>query len=51
MAANNLLEIKNLKIEVRVTRTKQLSIVDSATLIVKPGQIIGLIGEPCCVVL
>ena len=45
MAANNLLEIKNLKIEVRVTRTKQLSIVDSATLIVKPGQIIGLIGE------
>ncbi len=45
MAANNLLEIRNLKIEVRVTRTKQLSIVDSATLIVKPGQIIGLIGE------
>jgi len=45
MAANNLLEIRNLKIDVRVTRTKQLSIVDSATLIVKPGQIIGLIGE------
>jgi len=45
MAPNNLLEIRNLKIDVRVTRMKQLSIVDSATLIVKPGQIIGLIGE------
>jgi len=45
VAANNLLEIRNLKIDVRVTRTKRLSIVDSATLIVEPGQIIGLIGE------
>ncbi|MEI7697458.1 MAG: ABC transporter ATP-binding protein [Actinomycetes bacterium] len=45
MASNNLLEIRNLKIDVRVTRTKRLSIVDSATFIVETGQVIGLIGE------
>ncbi|CAB4760486.1 MAG: ATP-binding cassette domain-containing protein [Actinobacteria bacterium] len=45
MSAQHLLEIRNLKIDVRVTRTKRLAIVDSASLIIEPGQIIGLIGE------
>ena len=45
MPTQNLLEIRNLKINVRVTRTKQISIVDSATFICGSGQIIGLIGE------
>lgn len=45
MSTQNLLEIRNLKIDVRITRKKRLVIIDSATLIVEPGQIIGLIGE------
>ena len=45
MSGNHLLEIKNLKIDVRVTKKRRLSIVDTASLIIEPGQIIGLIGE------
>ena len=46
MLGNHLLEIKNLKIDVRVTKKRRLSIVDTASLIIEPGEIIGLIGEP-----
>jgi len=45
MLGNHLLEIKNLKIDVRVTKKRRLSIVDTASLIIEPGEIIGLIGE------
>ena len=45
MSTNPLVLIKDLKIEVRVTRAKRLSIVDSASLEIERGKIIGLIGE------
>ena len=45
MSTNPLVLIKDLKIEVRVTRAKRLSIVDSASFEIEGGKIIGLIGE------
>ncbi|MCX6420219.1 MAG: ABC transporter ATP-binding protein, partial [Actinobacteria bacterium] len=45
MSINPLVLIKDLKIEVRVTRAKRLSIVDSASFEIESGKIIGLIGE------
>ncbi len=40
-----LVVIDSLKIDVRVTRAKRLSIVDTATLEIQSGEIVGLIGE------
>ena len=45
MSTNPLVLIKDLKIEVRVTRAKRLSIIDSASFEIEGGKIIGLIGE------
>lgn len=40
-----LVEIKDLRIDVRVTRKKRLQIVNSATFTIQPGKLVGLIGE------
>jgi oligopeptide/dipeptide ABC transporter ATP-binding protein len=40
-----LVRIENLRIDVRVTRTRRLRIVDSANFDIQHGQLIGLIGE------
>lgn len=40
-----LVHIENLRIDVRVTRTRRLRIVDSANFDIQHGQLIGLIGE------
>lgn len=45
MTQDPLVRIDQLKIDVRITRAKRLKIVDSATLTVDRGQILGLIGE------
>lgn len=42
---NPLVRIENLRIDVRVTRTRRLRIVDSATFDIEHGQMLGLIGE------
>jgi len=42
---NVLASIENLRIDVRVTRIYRFSIVDTATLSIKKGQLLGLIGE------
>lgn len=41
----SLVEIDSLCIDVKVTRTRRLTIVNSATFDVQPGQLLGLIGE------
>ena len=40
-----LVQIKDLRIDVRVTRKRRLTIVNTATFNVEPGQLLGLIGE------
>jgi oligopeptide/dipeptide ABC transporter ATP-binding protein len=40
-----LVKIDSLRIDVKVTRTRRLTIVNSATFDVEPGQLLGLIGE------
>lgn len=45
MSAQPLVSIDSLKIEVRLTRAKRLSIVDTATFDIQTGEIVGLIGE------
>lgn len=40
-----LIEINSLRIDVKVTRTRRLQIVNSATFDIQPGQLLGLIGE------
>ena len=40
-----LVKIQDLRIDVRVTRTRRLRIVDSATFNIEHGQLLGLIGE------
>lgn len=40
-----LVEIDSLRIDVKVTRTRRLQIVNSATFDIQPGQLLGLIGE------
>ena len=40
-----LVEIKDLRIDVRVTRKKRLQIVNSASFDIHPGKLVGLIGE------
>ena len=40
-----LVEIKDLRIDVRVTRKKRLQIVNSASFEIQPGKLVGLIGE------
>lgn len=40
-----LLEIKDLRIDVKVTSKRNLTIVNTATFNVEPGQLLGLIGE------
>jgi oligopeptide/dipeptide ABC transporter ATP-binding protein len=42
---SSLVEIYSLCIDVKVTRTRRLTIVNSATFDVQPGQLLGLIGE------
>jgi oligopeptide/dipeptide ABC transporter ATP-binding protein len=43
--SNALVKMDSLCIDVKVTRTRRLSIVNSATFDVQPGQLLGLIGE------
>jgi ABC-type glutathione transport system ATPase component len=43
--SNALVQIDSLCIDVKVTRTRRLTIVNSATFDVQPGQLLGLIGE------
>jgi len=43
--SNVLVQIDSLRIDVKVTRTRRLTIVNSATFDVQPGQLLGLIGE------
>lgn len=43
--SNALVQIDSLCIDVKVTRTRRLSIVNCATFDVQPGQLLGLIGE------
>lgn len=43
--SNSLVSFKQLRIDVRVTRSRRLRIVDSATFDVEHGQLLGLIGE------
>lgn len=45
MTSNSLVSINELKIDVRITKSLRLKIVDSATFDVERGQILGLIGE------
>lgn len=40
-----LVQIQDLRIDVKVTRTRRLTIVNSATFNVEPGELLGLIGE------
>ena len=40
-----LVQIDSLRIDVKVTRTRRLTIVNSASFDVQPGQLLGLIGE------
>ena len=40
-----LAEIRDLRIDVRVTRRLRLRIVDTASLVINKGQLLGLIGE------
>ena len=40
-----LVSFDSLRIDVKVTRTRRLTIVDSATFDIQPGQLLGLIGE------
>jgi len=43
--SNPLIQFDSLRIDVKVTRTRRLTIVNSASFDVQPGQLIGLIGE------
>ena len=43
--SNSLVSFKQLRIDVRVTRSRRLRIVDSASFDVGHGQLMGLIGE------
>ena len=45
MSSNVLATIKDLRIDVRVTRRLRLRIVDTASLSIEKGQLLGLIGE------
>ena len=40
-----LVQIKDLRIDVKITRKRRLTIVNSATFNVEPGELLGLIGE------
>ncbi len=43
--SNALVSFDSLCIDVKVTRTRRLTIVNSATFDIHPGQLLGLIGE------
>jgi len=43
--SNPLIQFDSLRIDVKVTRTRRLTIVNSASFDVQPGQLLGLIGE------
>ena len=43
--SNTLVEIDSLRIDVKVTRKRRLTIVNSATFDIQPGELLGLIGE------
>jgi peptide/nickel transport system ATP-binding protein len=45
MSAQQLVSIDSLKIDVRITRSRRLAIVDTASFDISKGQILGLIGE------